>query len=71
MYAKFLFDRYISLISRLQMYLISGIDGKLPFSLDDASRPDSEIESSEVQLNRVLLDTRLNNRVVDLRVSSF
>jgi hypothetical protein len=27
------------------------------------------MESSEVQYNRVLLDTRLNSRVIDLRVS--
>ncbi|RDB28446.1 Aspartate--tRNA ligase, cytoplasmic [Hypsizygus marmoreus] len=53
-----------------KLHLISGIDGRLPFSLDDASRPDTEIETSEVQYNRVLLDTRLNNRVVDLRTQT-
>ncbi|KAG6850505.1 hypothetical protein H0H93_012506 [Arthromyces matolae] len=53
-----------------QIHLISGIDGRLPFSLDDASRPDAEIESSESQFNRVLIDTRLNNRVVDLRTQT-
>lgn len=53
-----------------KIYLISGIDGRLPFSLDDASRPDSEKESSEVPYNRVLLDTRLNSRVVDLRTQA-
>jgi hypothetical protein len=49
---------------------VSGLEDRLPFTLDDASRADDEVESSEQQLNRVLLDTRLNNRVVDLRVRS-
>ncbi|KAJ6503493.1 hypothetical protein C8R47DRAFT_1183651 [Mycena vitilis] len=52
----------------IQIHLVSGIDGRLPFSVDDASRPDTADEvASEQQFNRVLLDTRLNNRVVDLR----
>ena len=50
-----------------KLHLISGIEGRLPFSLEDASRADEEVASSEVQMNRVLLDTRLNNRVIDLR----
>ncbi|KAI0078929.1 aspartate-tRNA ligase [Panus rudis PR-1116 ss-1] len=50
------------------IYLISGLDARLPFTVEDAARPDTEIETSEeVQYKRVLLDTRLNNRVVDLR----
>ncbi|KAJ7225463.1 hypothetical protein GGX14DRAFT_420617 [Mycena pura] len=58
-----------------QIHLISGIDGRLPFSLEDASRPDTEELPSEAdaevrQFNRVLLDTRLNNRVVDLRTNT-
>lgn len=52
-----------------QVHLISSVEGRLPFSLDDASRPETDIEESGVQFNRVLLDTRLNNRVIDLRVS--
>lgn len=51
-----------------QIHLISGIDGRLPFSVEDANRPESEGDSAEVQYNRVLLETRLNNRVIDLRV---
>lgn len=54
------------------MHLVSGIDGRLPFSLEDASRADTDEVTSEAddkQFNRVLLDTRLNNRVVDLRAS--
>jgi hypothetical protein len=52
-----------------QLHLISGIDGQLPFSLIDASRPDADFERPGSQFNRVHFDTRLNNRVVDLRVS--
>lgn len=51
-----------------QIHLISGLDARLPFSLDDASRAESELENTEAQFNKVLLDTRLNNRVFDLRV---
>lgn len=43
---------------------------RLPFSLDDASRADSEVEAADSQYNKVLLETRLNNRVLDLRVSN-
>ncbi|KAF9460844.1 hypothetical protein BDZ94DRAFT_1291011 [Collybia nuda] len=53
-----------------RVHLISGVDGRLPFSLEDASRADIEKETTEVQYNRVLLDTRLNNRVVDLRTQT-
>ncbi|KXN89975.1 Aspartate--tRNA ligase, cytoplasmic [Leucoagaricus sp. SymC.cos] len=53
-----------------QLHLISGVEGRLPFSLDDASRPETEIEESGAQYNRVLLDTRLNNRVIDLRTQT-
>jgi len=53
------------------IHLISGLDDRLPFSIDDASRPDIEKdENTEAQFNRVLLDTRLNNRVVDLRTQT-
>jgi hypothetical protein len=52
-----------------QIHLISGIDGRLPFSVEDAARPEAELEAADSQYNRVLLDTRLNGRVVDLRVS--
>ncbi|KZP31283.1 aspartyl-tRNA synthetase [Athelia psychrophila] len=53
-----------------QIHLISAPDIRLPFSLDDASRADSEIETPGVQFNKVLLDTRLNNRVLDLRTQT-
>ena len=51
---------------------MSGLEGRLPFSLDDASRAEAEKdENPDAQFNRVLLDTRLNNRVIDLRVCYF
>ncbi|ESK87893.1 aspartate-trna ligase [Moniliophthora roreri MCA 2997] len=53
-----------------QLHLISGLDGRLPFTVDDANRPDSEIDAEGAQFNRVLLDTRLNNRVIDLRTQT-
>ena len=50
--------------------MISGLEATLPFTVEDANRPEKEIGTSEQQLNRVLLDTRLNNRVVDLRTQT-
>ncbi|TFK30492.1 aspartate-tRNA ligase [Coprinopsis marcescibilis] len=49
------------------IYLISGVQVRLPFSVDDANRPETAADENDAQFNRVLLDTRLNNRVVDLR----
>ncbi|THH28883.1 hypothetical protein EUX98_g5297 [Antrodiella citrinella] len=52
----------------IQIHLIAGLEARLPFTVEDATRAETEIESTaEVQYKRVLLDTRLNNRVVDLR----
>lgn len=58
---------------------------RLPFSVEDAQRPETEEEQKQdmnmttgdaapsgqedSQYSRVLLDTRLNNRIIDLRVS--
>ncbi|THV04890.1 aspartate-tRNA ligase [Dendrothele bispora CBS 962.96] len=53
-----------------KLFLISGVEGRLPFTVEDANRPDSEVDASDSQFNRVLLDTRLNNRVVDLRTQT-
>ncbi|KAI0094667.1 hypothetical protein BDY19DRAFT_913939 [Irpex rosettiformis] len=54
-----------------KIFLISGLDGRLPFTVEDANRPETEIASTEeVQYKRVLLDTRLNNRVIDLRTQT-
>ena len=41
------------------------------FTLEDASRPESAYEDAEKQFNNVTLETRLNNRVLDLRVGFF
>lgn len=54
----------------VQIHLISGLETTLPFTVEDANRPEKDIDTSEQQLNRVLLDTRLNNRVVDLRTQT-
>ncbi|KAI0963503.1 hypothetical protein AcW1_000562 [Taiwanofungus camphoratus] len=53
-----------------QIHLISGLEGVLPFSVEDANRPETEVDSEDAQFKRVLLDTRLNNRVVDLRTQT-
>ncbi|KAG2023435.1 asparaginyl-tRNA synthetase [Coprinopsis cinerea AmutBmut pab1-1] len=53
-----------------KMHLISGIDGRLPFTVEDANRPETAAEAADAQFNRVLLETRLNNRVVDLRTQT-
>ncbi|KAF5390275.1 hypothetical protein D9757_002878 [Collybiopsis confluens] len=50
-----------------KLFLIAGVEAVLPFSVEDADRAEADIEASGSQFNRVLLDTRLNNRVVDLR----
>ena len=57
---------------RFQIFVISNA-GRLPFSLEDASRPEADIvasESTAQPLPRVNLDTRLNNRIVDLRTTT-
>lgn len=51
--------------------MIAGLDSRLPFTVEDAARPEMETDSAEVQFKRVLLETRLNNRVVDLRVNHY
>uniref|UniRef100_A0A1D1Z4G0 aspartate--tRNA ligase n=1 Tax=Anthurium amnicola TaxID=1678845 RepID=A0A1D1Z4G0_9ARAE len=50
-----------------KFYLVSEVVGRLPFSLEDASRSEEEFKKDDVQYSRVTLDTRLNNRIVDLR----
>ncbi|KAI9277241.1 hypothetical protein BDA99DRAFT_495229 [Phascolomyces articulosus] len=50
--------------------IVSEVQGRLPFSLEDASRPETEYENEDAQLVRVNLDTRLNNRILDLRTTT-
>jgi aspartyl/asparaginyl-tRNA synthetase len=52
-----------------QIHVIAEAEPRLPFTMEDASRPESELENEDAQFSRVALDTRLNNRVLDLRVS--
>ncbi|CAG8542626.1 2086_t:CDS:10 [Ambispora gerdemannii] len=53
-----------------KLYIISETVGRLPFTMDEATRPEDLIQQAETQFNRITLETRLNNRVVDLRVSN-
>ncbi|KAJ2599516.1 aspartate--tRNA ligase dps1 [Coemansia sp. RSA 1285] len=48
------------------LFVISEVTTVLPFSIEDASRSEEDYEKDPT-LNKVLLDTRLNSRVVDLR----
>ncbi|KAF9579611.1 aspartate--tRNA ligase dps1 [Lunasporangiospora selenospora] len=50
-----------------KLYVTSEAQGRLPFSLEDASRPEAEFEREDAQFSRVTLHTRLENRVFDLR----
>ncbi|EIW86660.1 aspartyl-tRNA synthetase [Coniophora puteana RWD-64-598 SS2] len=52
-----------------ELWLISGLEDRLAFSLEDATRSESAPEV-EGQFSRVLLETRLNNRVLDLRTQT-
>ncbi len=48
-----------------QLHLVAEPE-TLPFSLEDASRPETEVEDKG--FNNVLLKTRLDHRILDLRV---
>ncbi len=50
-----------------QLHLVAEPE-TLPFSLEDASRPETEVEDKG--FNNVLLKTRLDHRILDLRVCS-
>ncbi|KAG0761956.1 hypothetical protein G6F57_006143 [Rhizopus arrhizus] len=52
-----------------RIHIVSDVQVRLAFSLDDVSRPESSFEE-DTQLVRVNLDTRLNNRVLDLRTTT-
>ncbi|KAL1753341.1 hypothetical protein FB107DRAFT_292508 [Schizophyllum commune] len=53
-----------------KIHLIAGLSATLPFTIDDASRSEAELQAADTQYNKVLLDTRLNNRIVDLRTQT-
>jgi aspartyl-tRNA synthetase len=50
-----------------KLYVVSSVHGALPFSLEDASRAEADQEKEDPRFNKVQLDTRLNNRVLELR----
>ncbi|KAI8887820.1 aspartyl-tRNA synthetase [Backusella circina FSU 941] len=52
-----------------EIHVVSEVNVRLAFSLDDATRPESSYDE-DAQLSRVNLDTRLNNRVLDLRTTT-
>ncbi|XP_003740658.1 aspartate--tRNA ligase, cytoplasmic [Galendromus occidentalis] len=54
-------------LSTLQTWLVSASEARLPLQVDDAARPDV-VKNEEDALNiRVNQDTRLDNRILDLR----
>ncbi|KIJ27385.1 hypothetical protein M422DRAFT_271448 [Sphaerobolus stellatus SS14] len=53
-----------------QLFIVSSPESRLPFSIEDASRPEAEFEKEDTQFARVNLDTRLDNRIVDLRTQT-
>ncbi|KAF9202577.1 aspartate--tRNA ligase dps1 [Haplosporangium sp. Z 27] len=50
-----------------QLFVTSEAQGRLPFNLEDASRPEADFEREDAQFSKVNLFTRLENRVFDLR----
>ncbi|KNE67770.1 aspartate-tRNA ligase [Allomyces macrogynus ATCC 38327] len=49
-----------------RVYVESAASDRLPFLLEDAARPEADFDLNPA-FSRVALDTRLNNRVIDLR----
>lgn len=57
-------------INKMHILVPVTFDGQLPFYVDDATRSDAEIEASQNTsrpMPMIALDTRLDNRVLDLR----
>ncbi|KAG0266638.1 aspartate--tRNA ligase dps1 [Mortierella polycephala] len=50
-----------------QLFVTSEAQGRLPFNIEDASRPEADFEREDAQFSKVSLHTRLENRVFDLR----
>ena len=51
-----------------KIYVVSNSEPVLPFQLEDASRPENEIaEGGAIRVNQ---DTRLDNRIIDLRTTT-
>ena len=49
------------------IYCVSRSVPRLPFEIDDASRPETDFDKEDCTYVRVGQDTRLNHRVIDLR----
>jgi nondiscriminating aspartyl-tRNA synthetase len=49
------------------IYCVSRSEPRLPFEIDDASRPETDFDKEDTTYVRVGQDTRLNHRVIDLR----
>lgn len=54
-------------LAGLTVRCVSRAAGSLPFDLEDASRADAEVEAENSPFPKVSPDTRLDNRVLDLR----
>ncbi|KAK9704638.1 aspartate--tRNA ligase dps1 [Basidiobolus ranarum] len=54
-------------LSIQQLWIVSEAVARLPFTLEDASRPEEIFAKEGAQFSRVNLDTRLDNRIIDLR----
>lgn len=53
-------------LSVLEIYLVSAAKPQLPLQIEDASRPEKNDDPNSLNI-RVNQDTRLDNRVLDLR----
>jgi len=53
-------------LSVLEIYLVSSAKSQLPLQIEDASRPEKSNDANSLNI-RVNRDTRLDNRVLDLR----
>lgn len=54
-----------------KIYIVSSSEPVLPLQIEDASRPESEIaDGGETLTIRVNQDTRLDNRIIDLRTTT-
>lgn len=51
-------------LSVLEIYLVSPAKPQLPLQIEDASRPEHDTDGLQIRVNQ---DTRLDNRVLDLR----
>ena len=60
----------LSLTGDLQMFVVSKAIPQLPLQIEDASRPERPDDAEDDGFVRVNADTRLDNRILDLRTVS-